>query len=60
MGKDLGSDPILQRGDNTTPVGIILRVGRKDELYIKWEADLEPAYLHIPFFQDVEEGHLYA
>ena len=60
MRQYLGADPVFQGGHDASPVGVILGVGGENELHVEGQAHLEPTDLHIPFFQDIEQGNLYA
>ena len=58
MRQDLAFDAVFQRGDDRTSVRIVLGIGRKDELDIERQAQLESTDLHVALLQDVEQGHL--
>ncbi len=58
MGRDLGSDAVLERRDDLAPRRVVLRIRRKDQGDVEVQAygvafDLDVAFLH-----DVEEAHL--
>src|SRR5690606_24471387 len=41
-------------------VGIIFRVCREDKKDIKWQTQFESTDLHITFFKNIKQSHLYA
>ncbi len=57
---DLTIDPVLQRRNDTSPVGIIFRIGRENELHVEQQTDLKSADLDVAFLKDVEQRYLYA
>ena len=58
MGPDLGTDPVLEGGDDLPPCGVILGVGREDHEDVQRQPDRIALDLYVPFLQDVEESDL--
>ena len=58
MRPDLGADPVLERGDDLAPRGVVLRVRREEEEDVEYEADGESLDLDVPLLEDVEEPDL--
>ena len=58
MSANLASETILQRSDDPTAVGVVLRVGRRHQHHIEWQTDLVATDLHIALFEHVEQTDL--
>src|SRR5690606_26618330 len=58
VGENLTLYAVFQRGDDGTPVGVILRIGGENELDIQREAQFEAPDLDVLFLQHVEQGYL--
>ena len=58
MGPYLGSEPVLEGGDDPAPIRVILGIGGGEENQVEGEADLMAADLDVPLLQDVEEADL--
>ena len=58
MGVDLGTVPILEWGDDTSPVGVVFRVCRRDHEHIQRQPDPVALDLYVPLFHQVEQPHL--
>ena len=58
MGADLRAEPVLERGDDPAAVGVVLRVGRREEDEVEREADLVAAHLDVALLEHVEETDL--
>ena len=51
---DLTFNSVLKRGHNTTPVGVIFRVGSEDKLDVQRQPQLKSTNLDVPFLQNIE------
>ena len=58
VSEDLGRDPVLEWGDDGSPIGVVLRVGREDHQDIEWDPDRESTNLQISFLQDIQQTDL--
>ena len=58
MGADLGSEAVLERGDDAAPVGVVLGVGRRHQHHVEGQADLVAPDLHVALLEHVEQSHL--
>ena len=55
---DLGTEAVLQRRDESTAVGVVLGVRRRDDQHVEVEAHEVAADLHVALFEDVEQSDL--
>src|ERR1035437_3562435 len=58
MRSHLGSEAVFQRGDNASPVGIVLRIGTGDHEDIQGQPDPVAPDLNITLLHQVEEADL--
>ena len=58
VGPDLGAIAVLERRDDPTPVRVVLRVRRRDDIDVERQADLVATDLDVAFFEDVEQADL--
>ena len=58
VGPDLRAETVLQRSDDATAVGVVLRVGGGDDEHIQVEAQQVPADLDVALLHDVQQRHL--
>ena len=58
VGPDLGAEAVLERGDDTASVGVVLRVGRGDEDDVEGQPDAVTSDLDVALLEDVEQTHL--
>ena len=55
---DLGAEAVLERGDQSTAVGVVLGVGRGHHHHVEIEAHQVTTDLHVALLKDVEQAHL--
>ena len=58
VGPDLRPETILERRDDPAAARVVLRVGRRDDVQVEWQADLEAADLDVALLEDVEQADL--
>ena len=58
VGADLGAVAVLERGDDSAPVGVVLGVGGGDDEHIEGQAHLVAANLDVAFLEQVQQPHL--
>ena len=58
VGADLRAEPVLQRRDDPTAVGVVLRVCRGDQEHIQRQPQRVTADLDVPLFQHIEQRDL--
>ena len=58
VGADLDAVAVLQRRDDAAAVGVVLRVGARDEEDVERQADAIAADLDVALFHDVEQADL--
>ncbi len=58
MRADHRADAVLERGHDSTAVGVVLRVGREDHAEIEVESNRIASDLDVPLFQHIEQTDL--
>ena len=58
MGTRLRPKAVFERRDDTTTIGVVLRVGAGDEEDIQRQTDAVTPNLDVPFFHQIEETDL--
>ena len=58
MRHDLRRDPVAERRDDVSAVGVVLGVGGEDDLDVERQTDRESADLDVLFLENVQEPHL--
>jgi hypothetical protein len=59
VGADLRRIAVLQRRDDATAAGVVLRVRAGHDEHVDRQADAVALHLHIALFHDVEQAHLH-
>ena len=54
----LGTEAVLQRGDDPTPIRVVLWVGRGDQEDVQRKPERIAAHLNVALLQDIEQGDL--
>src|SRR5690606_15777109 len=52
------TDSVLQRGDDSAAVGVVLGVRAERQAAVEIQSDRIPANLHVTFFKDIEQADL--
>src|SRR5665213_1648831 len=60
MSKYLAPDSIFQGRNNTTTIGIILRIGSENKENIQRKTQFKSSNLHIPLLQNIKQSNLNA
>ena len=55
---DLGAEPVLQRGDDASAVGVVLGVGAGDDDHVQRQPQRVAAHLDVALLHHVEHRHL--
>ena len=55
---DLGAEPVFERGDDATPVGVVLGVGAGDHQDVQRQPQGVAAHLNVALLHHVEHRHL--
>jgi hypothetical protein len=58
VGPDFGAEPVLERRDDPSPVGVVLRVRARDQEQVKREPERVAADADVALLQHVQQGHL--
>ena len=58
VGPDLRPEPVLERRDDPAARGVVLRVGRGDDVQVERQPDDEAADLDVALLEDVEQADL--
>ena len=58
MGADLGAETVLQRGDDSSAIGVVLRIGSGHQEHIQRQPERVTAHLDVAFLQHVEQRDL--
>jgi len=58
MSPDLGAEPVLERRDDPTPVGVVLRVRARDKDQVKRQPQRVAADRDVPLLKHVEQRDL--
>ena len=58
VGPDLGPEPVLERGDDATTVGVVLRIGRGEQHHVQRQAHPVATDLHVAFLEHVQQADL--
>jgi hypothetical protein len=58
VGTDLGTEPVLQRGDDPAPVGVVLRVRTGDQEQVERQPQAVAPHLDVALLEHVEHGDL--
>ena len=58
VGADLGPEPVLERGDDPAPVGVVLRVGARHQHDVERQPERVAAHPDVALLEHVEQRHL--
>ena len=58
VGADLRAEPVFERSDDATAVGVVLGVGAGDHQHVQRQPQRVAADLDVAFLHDVEHRHL--
>ena len=58
VGPDLGAEPVLERGDDASPVGVVLRVRAGHQQQVQRQPQRVAADADVAFLQHVQQRHL--